>query len=72
MAAGHRQRLPQLDEGLFLTDGGIETFLIFERDLDLPEFAAFVLLADETGRSELRDYFRPFSIWPWTGASASS
>jgi S-methylmethionine-dependent homocysteine/selenocysteine methylase len=52
--------LPQLGEGLFLTDGGIETYLIFHRDLDLPEFAAFDLLADERGREELRDYYRPF------------
>ena len=36
--------LPQLDGGLFLTDGGIETTLIFHEGLDLPEFAAFDLL----------------------------
>ena len=60
MDAVHRQSLPQLGGDLFLTDGGLETFLIFERDLDLPEFAAFVLLANESGRTELRDYFTPF------------
>ena len=54
------ERLPQLDGGLFLTDGGIETFLIFHRGLDLPEFAAFDLLKDEAGRDELRDYYAPF------------
>lgn len=53
-------QLPQLGGGLFLTDGGIETFLIFHRGLDLPEFAAFDLLKDEAGRGELRDYYRPF------------
>ena len=44
---GYRQGLPQLEGGLFLTDGGIETTLIFHRGLDLPAFAAFVLLRDD-------------------------
>lgn len=52
--------LPQLGEETFLTDGGIETYLIFQRGLDLPEFAAFDLLKDEQGREELREYYRPF------------
>ena len=42
----HRERLPQLDGGLFLTDGGIETTLIFHHGLELPLFAAFDLLKD--------------------------
>jgi S-methylmethionine-dependent homocysteine/selenocysteine methylase len=37
----YRNHLPQLDGGLFLTDGGIETTLIFHEGLDLPAFAAF-------------------------------
>ena len=53
-------QLTPLDGSLFLTDGGLETFLIFHRGLDLPEFAAFDLLKDEVGREELRDYYRPF------------
>ncbi len=36
--------LPQLGGELFLTDGGIETSLIFHDGLDLPLFAAFDLL----------------------------
>ena len=52
--------LPQLDGEIFLTDGGIETFLIFDRGLDLPEFAAFDLLKDDAGRRELRDYFERY------------
>ena len=55
-----RYHLPTLDGDLFLTDGGLETFLIFHRGLDLPEFAAFALLDDEAGREELRNYYRPF------------
>lgn len=55
-----RSVLPQLDGGLFLTDGGIETVLIFQRGIDLPEFAAFTLLAREEGTEELRRYYDPY------------
>jgi S-methylmethionine-dependent homocysteine/selenocysteine methylase len=57
----HRHRLPQLDAARpFLTDGGLETTLIFHRGLDLPCFAAFDLLKDRSGRDELRAYFEPY------------
>ena len=56
----HRQHLPQLDGGLFLTDGGIETVLIFHEGLDLPLFAAFDLLKDDAGTAALRSYYRPY------------
>src|SRR5918999_5696812 len=56
----YRSGLPQLDGDLFLTDGGLETTLIFHRGLDLPAFAAFVLLADEDGTAELRRYYAPY------------
>lgn len=52
--------IPQLTGDLFLTDGGIETTLIFHRGLELPEFAAFHLLKDEAGTETLRSYFRPY------------
>jgi S-methylmethionine-dependent homocysteine/selenocysteine methylase len=60
MESSHRTELPQLKGDLFLTDGGIETTLIFHRGLDLPEFAAFALLNSEKGVVELRDYFVPY------------
>jgi S-methylmethionine-dependent homocysteine/selenocysteine methylase len=56
----HHNDLPQLTGDLFLTDGGIETTLIFHRGLDLPEFAAFDLLKDDRGAEELRRYFLPY------------
>ena len=56
----YRQQLPQLDGELFLTDGGIETTLIFHQGLDLPEFAAFVLLDHDDGLDELRRYYEPY------------
>ena len=52
--------LPQLGDGLFLTDGGLETTLIFHRGIDLPLFASFTLLGDEEGEHALRDYFAPY------------
>jgi S-methylmethionine-dependent homocysteine/selenocysteine methylase len=58
----HRASLPQLEGGLFVTDGGIETTLIFHRGLDLPAFAAFDLLKDEQGTEELRRYFKPYLV----------
>jgi hypothetical protein len=55
--ARYRGRLPQLDGQLFLTDGGIETTLIFHDRLDLPFFAAFDLLKGAEGTAALKRYF---------------
>lgn len=57
----HRNALPQLKGGLFLTDGGIETTLIFHDGLDLPHFAAFHLLSAPAGRGALRNYFSTYA-----------
>jgi S-methylmethionine-dependent homocysteine/selenocysteine methylase len=56
--SGYRDRLPQLDQRVFLTDSGLETTLIFHDGYDLPHFAAFGLLGDEKGRERLDRYFR--------------
>ena len=58
--AKYRESLPQLGGGLFLTDGGIETTLIFHDGLDLPDFAAFDLLGRPGGEDALRKYFRKY------------
>ncbi len=42
---------------LYLGDGGLETTMIFERGLDLPEFASFTLLDSPEGIEALRDYY---------------
>jgi len=57
----YRHHLPQLDAEVFLTDGGIETTLIFEDGFDLPDFAAFTLLTDPTGREALTRYFDAYA-----------
>jgi homocysteine S-methyltransferase len=43
-----------------VTDGGLETDLIFNRGIDLPGFAAFPLLDSAEGRAELRDYYSAY------------
>jgi S-methylmethionine-dependent homocysteine/selenocysteine methylase len=57
----YRNRLPQIDGPpggrVFLTDSGLETVLIFLEGIDLPLFAAFVLLDTEEGTERLRQYF---------------
>jgi len=57
----YRNDLPQLDNRLFLTDGGLETTLVFHDGLNLPCFAAFDLLKDEAGFQRLRDYFAQYA-----------
>jgi S-methylmethionine-dependent homocysteine/selenocysteine methylase len=49
---GHQQ--------LALTDGGLETVLVFRDGFELPCFASFPLLDDEAGRAALRAYFARF------------
>ncbi|MFC7677119.1 homocysteine S-methyltransferase family protein [Mycolicibacterium sp. GCM10028919] len=46
---------------MFVTDGGIETDLMFRRGVDLPHFAAFVLLDTPDGRAALRDYYAGYA-----------
>lgn len=41
-----------------LTDSGLETWLLFHRHAELPDFASFPLLDDDTGRELLAEYFR--------------
>jgi S-methylmethionine-dependent homocysteine/selenocysteine methylase len=44
-------------DGVALTDGGMETTLIFREGLELAHFAAFTLLAREDGRQALAVYY---------------
>jgi len=55
--AKYRTALPQLTKSTFLTDGGLETDLIFNKGIDLPEFAAFDLLKNKEGKEVLRKYY---------------
>lgn len=59
--AQYRTQLPQLQDHLFLTDGGLETTLVFHDGLELPHFAAFDLLRDEAGQERLYRYFAQYA-----------
>lgn len=61
MMPRYRSALPQLGGGLFLTDGGLETTLIFHQGWELPDFAAFALLKDAAGVAALRGYFHSYA-----------
>ena len=54
----YRNKLPQCDGTLLLTDSGLETTLIFHDGLDLPAFAAYPLLETPRGRELLSRYYR--------------
>jgi S-methylmethionine-dependent homocysteine/selenocysteine methylase len=58
--AKYRDALPQLNGDWFLTDGGVETTLVFRKGIELPQFASFPLLDTEEGRQTLRDCVRPY------------
>jgi S-methylmethionine-dependent homocysteine/selenocysteine methylase len=53
--------LPHQSPVPFLTDGGLETTLVFHEKLDLPCFAAFPLLKDPTGHRILKQYYRTYA-----------
>jgi S-methylmethionine-dependent homocysteine/selenocysteine methylase len=59
--AKYRAHLPQLSDRLFLTDGGLETSLIYLDGFELPMFAAFDLFKNDKGRKGLRDYFARYA-----------
>lgn len=44
----------------WLTDGGLETDLIYSQGIDLPDFAAFPLVGTPQGEAALSRYFSPF------------
>lgn len=47
-------------EDYYLTDGGLETTLVFHKGIVLPHFAAFELLEHPEGRSALLEYYQPY------------
>jgi len=60
--AEYRYNLPQMGNEVFLTDGGMETTFVFNDGIDLPEFAAFVLMQNSEGRATLIDYFQKYIL----------
>ena len=56
----YRSNLPQLSEKIFITDGGMETDLVFNKNIDLPEFASYDLLRTEEGYQILDEYYKSY------------
>ena len=54
-------RLPHQTDRIYLTDGGIETWLMYKQGLELPHFCGFQFLRDARGRDVLRTYYREFA-----------
>jgi S-methylmethionine-dependent homocysteine/selenocysteine methylase len=56
----YRESLPQLEGRVLLSDGGMETTLLFVDGFELPCFASFPLLEHDEGRAALTRYFEPY------------
>ena len=56
----HSAKLPQLAGRPVVTDGGLETDLVYHHGVELPDFAAFVLVDDEHGRDLLQRYYEEY------------
>ena len=63
--------LSWLSAGGYVSDGGLETDLIFNRGVDLPEFASFPLVEDDRGRGLLRDYYDGYAAVARRAGAAS-
>lgn len=58
--AGNSIILPGESNSLFLTDGGLETTLVFLEGYELPSFAAFDLLKNEDGYNAIKNYYKRY------------
>ena len=56
----NKTNLPHETSDWFLTDGGLETTLVFHQNWELPHFAAFDLLRSKMGYQALRDYYERY------------
>ncbi|MBN9309913.1 homocysteine S-methyltransferase family protein [Devosia sp.] len=55
-----RHELPQLTGKMFVTDGGIETHMIFNLGQDVPDMSVYLLNMSAAGRELMRDYYRAY------------
>ncbi len=54
----HRNALPQLAGGLFLTGAGDETYMMYKKGFEVPNFSLFHLLNDAEATHELEAFYR--------------
>jgi S-methylmethionine-dependent homocysteine/selenocysteine methylase len=55
------ENAPWLATGRYVSDGGLETDLIFNRGVELAEFASFPLVESAHGRALLHDYYDAYA-----------
>lgn len=55
-----RKSLPQQNGKLCLTDGGVETVLLFQKGIDLPGFATFPILDRDGGEDLFEEYLMDY------------
>lgn len=60
MTSKSKALLGAIDGQLLLTDGGLETVMVFLEGLNLPHFASFTLLDHPAGRDALNRYYTGF------------
>ncbi|HQY15843.1 MAG TPA: hypothetical protein PLQ10_14050, partial [Ilumatobacteraceae bacterium] len=61
----HRLRTPwPSTDTVVVTDAGLETWLVFDHDVDLPAFAAYPLVAEADGRAMLLEYYGYYAEIP--------
>ena len=53
---------PVFNQDMYLSDGGLETTLIFHKGITLNYFAAFELLRHDEGKKALEEYYRPYLL----------
>ncbi len=56
----YRNALPQLNDKVFVTDGGMETVFVFQEGIDLAEFASIDLLRRTGGAEIIANYMKPY------------
>lgn len=57
----YQSKLPQLSGKICITDGGMETDFIFNKNIDLPEFASYDLLRTQEGYEALSAYYESYA-----------
>jgi len=56
----YQSNLPQLSGKFCITDGGMETDIIFNKKIDLPEFASYDMLRTQEGYATLHEYYESY------------
>ncbi len=56
----YRLNLPQAADKLFITDGGLETVLVFQEQIEIAEFASIDLMRRPNGGAIISNYMTPY------------